>query len=275
LNDPIGVESRDNADNPRAKFIIIPALDEQGESNLVFDYGVGFSTQYYIDRKRTLDMIDPAIFLSVYQQQPIESEGICFNDSDLKKFNGVLPKDGKIETCAFADAAFGGTDSFSMPIGHVFSDGNDKYVFIKDWVFTRSAKDISMPLVVSAIMENDVRRVKFEANNGGDAYAERVDEQLKKLGYSCEVTWEKASTAIAKKDKILYYAPDIKTFFKFLFEKDRPQPYRIAIMELSSWLVTGKSPHDDAPDSLAGLSEMVLGKRTGYFTVLDRAKGGL
>ena len=275
LNDPIGVESRDNADNPRAKFIVIPALDENGESNFVFDYGVGFNTQYYLDRKRTLDMIDPAIFLSVYQQQPIESEGICFNESDLAKYNGELPKDGLIGTYAFCDTAFGGGDSLSMPIGDAFVDKDDKIVFVKDWVFTRSGKDVSIPLVVAAIIKNNVRHVKFEANNGGQDYAEAVESELRKNGYSCEIVWEKATTAMAKKDKILYYASDIKTYFRFLFEKMRPQPYRLAIMELSSWLVTGKSPHDDAPDSLAGLSEMVLGKRTGYFTVIDRTKGGL
>ena len=275
LNDPIGVESRDNADNPRAKFIVIPALDENGESNFVFDYGVGFNTQYYLDRKRTLDMIDPAIFLSVYQQQPIESEGICFNESDLAKYNGELPQDGLVGKYAFCDVAYGGGDSVSMPICEVFTDKDDKIVFVKDWVFTRSGKGVSIPLVVAAIIKNNVRHVKFEANNGGQDYAEAVELQLRKNGYSCEITWEKATTAMAKKDKILYYASDIKTYFRFLFEKMRPQPYRLAIMELSSWLVTGKSPHDDAPDSLAGLSEMVLGKRTGYFTVIDRTKGGL
>lgn len=275
LNDPIGVESRDNADNPRAKFIVIPALDENGESNFVFDYGVGFNTQYYLDRKRTLDMIDPAIFLSVYQQQPIESEGICFNESDLAKFNGTLPEEEPSGVYAFCDVAFGGGDSLSMPIGVVYPDKNDKTVFIQDWVFTRASKKISIPLVVAAIVGNKVRHVKFEANNGGQDYAEAVEAELRRIGYSCEVTWEKATTAMAKKDKILYYASDIKTYFRFLFESLRPQPYRMAVMELTSWLVTGKSPHDDAPDSLAGLSEMVLGKRTGYFSVVDRSKFGL
>jgi hypothetical protein len=275
LNDPIGVESRRNADNPRAKFIVIPALDENGESNLVFDYDVGFTKKFYEETKEYLDNIDPSLFASIYQQQPVESEGICFKESDLKKYNGELPRDNHYGVYAFIDVAYGGGDSVSMPIGDVFTDGDNKAVFVKDWVFTRSGKEISIPLIVEAIMKNGVRHAKFEANNGGQDYAEAVKDELRKMGYACEVTWEKATTAMAKNDKILYYASDIKDFFRFLNESARPQPYKLAIWELTSWLRSGDSPHDDAPDSLAGLSEMVLGKRTGYFTVIDRTKGGL
>ena len=275
LSDPIGVESRDSEDNSRAKFIVIPALDENNESNFVFDYNVGFSTQYYLDRKRMLDMIDPAIFLSVYQQQPIESEGICFNDSQLNKYNGKMNKEGYVGTSAYCDPAWGGLDSVSFPIGDVYIRDAEKHVFIKDWVFTRSAKDISIPMVVQAIMKNKVQRARIESNNGGTDYSEEVGRQLRVLGYSCEISTEAASTKLSKVEKIKQYAPDIKTYFHFLDSSLRSQQYRIAMMELTSWLITGKSPHDDAPDSLAGLSKMILGNRSGLFTVVDRCANGL
>ena len=44
VHDPIGRLERENEGNPRAKFICIPALDENGESNFDYDFGVGFNT---------------------------------------------------------------------------------------------------------------------------------------------------------------------------------------------------------------------------------------
>ncbi len=270
-NDPIGVEERANEDNPRAKFYAVPALNEDGESNFDFPYR-GFDTNYYAQKKEAMDMIDPAIFSTVYQQTPIESEGICFHANEMNRYNGELPTDSAISTMAYIDVAWGGGDSLSMPIARTFDYGGEQRSYIIDWIFTREMKDVSLRLVVQAIIENKVQRVRVEANNGGDEYAQDLDRELRKVNYHCEITWGKASTQQSKVAKIQQYAPDIKRSFYFLYDKAMNQQYRRAFIETTSWMVTGKSPHDDAPDSLAGLCELIFGKRIGILTAIDRPR---
>ena len=270
-NDPIGVEERANEDNPRAKFYAVPALNEDGESNFDFPYR-GFDTNYYAQKKEAMDMIDPAIFSTVYQQTPIESEGICFHANEMNRYNGELPTDSAISTMAYIDVAWGGGDSLSMPIARTFDYGGEQRSYIIDWIFTREMKDVSLRLVVQAIIENKVQRVRVEANNGGDEYAQDLDRELRKVNYHCEITWGKASTQQSKVAKIQQYAPDIKRSFYFLYDKAMNQQYRRAFVETTSWMVTGKSPHDDAPDSLAGLCELIFGKRIGILTAIDRPR---
>lgn len=47
VHDVIGRLEREYANSDRAKFIVVPALDENDESNFDYAYGVGFSTRFY------------------------------------------------------------------------------------------------------------------------------------------------------------------------------------------------------------------------------------
>ena len=75
VHDPIGRLERENEGNHRAKFICIPALDENGESNFDYDFGVGFNTAYFQNLKENMDEVS---FLALYMNQPIEREGLLF-----------------------------------------------------------------------------------------------------------------------------------------------------------------------------------------------------
>ena len=274
LNDPIGVEEREHAEDPTARFIVIPALNENGKSNFDFPYK-GFSTEYYMARKRELDMIDESWFQCQYQQIPMEGSGICFGERTLNRYYGneTLNRAEKDGTFAFCDVAWGGGDSLSVPIGEVYTVGGERRVYVVDWIFSREDKSVTQPLVEMAFIANRVQEAKFESNNGGGEYAEEIARRLRKQGYPCRITWGKAPPTTAKASKIRQYAPDIKTYFYFLDREHQSGAYKRAFTELTSWLITGKSIHDDAPDGLTGLSEMVLGSRIGIVTAgIDRNK---
>lgn len=273
LNDPIGIESREHAEDANARFIVIPATDDMGHSNFNYPYGVGFTDAYYAERKHELDMIDEALYACIYQQEPFEGAGICFGERTLNRYYGneTLNRADKIGTFAFVDVAWGGGDSLSMPIGEVYIVGDIRRVYITEWVFSREDKSITQPLVEMAISSNKVQEVRFESNNGGSEYAEEIGKRLRAQGYPCRMTWGKAPSTTAKASKIRQYAPDIKTYFYFLDREHQSSAYKRAFTELTSWLITGKSIHDDAPDSLSGLSEMILGNRIGIVTAgIDR-----
>ena len=75
LQDPIGRLQTIYGDSERTKIVSIPALNEQGESNFEYDYGVGFSTAMFEDLKATQSVL---AWNSLYQQKPIEAEGLLF-----------------------------------------------------------------------------------------------------------------------------------------------------------------------------------------------------
>ena len=75
VHDVIGRLERMYEGNPRARFIVVPAMNEQDESNFDYKYGVGFTTKYFRDQREAMDEVS---WLAVFQNQPIEREGLLF-----------------------------------------------------------------------------------------------------------------------------------------------------------------------------------------------------
>lgn len=255
--DPLGRVETKNKDNPKYRFRKIPALNENGESNFQYDYGLGFSTKYYIDIR---DKLDKNEWMAKYQQEPFVREGLLFVEEDLRYFNGVLP-DGDHFTAAACDVAWGGGDSLSMPFGNVF--GKDGDIYIPDWIFNKGDKYITKPLVIAKTMIHKPQMEHFEANNGGDEYAEDIDRLLREQGFKTNISWSKADNKVSKMAKIIQYAPDIKRRCVFLAKEYRSQEYQDAMDELTMFTQVGKNEHDDAPDGLAQLIQLADGGTMG------------
>lgn len=254
--DPLGKNEEKFKGNPKYRFRKIPALNEKDESNFEYEYGLGFSTEYY---KQLRDRLDKNEWMAKYQQKPFIREGLLFPEDELNFFNGVLP-DGDCLTAAACDVAWGGGDSLSMPFGKAFGSRDDGPVYITDWIFNKGDKYETKPMVVANMLRNKPNMAHFEANNGGDEYAEDVDRQLKENGYKANITWSKASNQIGKLAKIIQYAPDIKRRFYFLNPELQSEEYRAAMEELETFVQIGKNPHDDAPDGLVQLLQLISGE---------------
>lgn len=243
VSDVIGRLQEQYGDNPRARFRVIPALNEKGESNFDYAYGLGFSTQYYQDMKAS---IDPCTWACKYMGDPYVREGLLFERDDLRYYNGTLP-DGVCDIASAVDVAWGGGDSLSAPIIYWFGDTG----YVHDWVFSTGDKSVTQPLVVSAFSKNQVAKARFEANVGGHEYAEEIDGALKNIGYKMNVQSARASTKSSKMDKIIRWSNDIKTKLVFRNDKGRGEMYDKAMAELCRFSVDAKKQHDDAPDSLS------------------------
>lgn len=267
--DPLGRIEKEKKDNPRYRFRKIPALNENGESNFQYDYGVGFSTQYYIDIKSRLDKNE---WEAKYQQRPFVREGLLFPADELRYFNGVLPEGGFVRVVSACDVAWGGGDSLSMPIGFEYENGD---VYIVDWIFNRGTKETTIPIVVGKILEYKIQQLNFEANNGGEMYCYYIEEKLKEHKYKCSLTHSKAPSNMAKLAKIIQYSDDIKRRFIFLDSKHASKEYQEAMDELTMFVQIGKNEHDDAADSLAQLEQFIEGGYTVKTEVIDRRKYGL
>ena len=224
--DPLGRVESENKNNQKYRFRRIPALNENDESNFQYDYGVGFSTEYYRNMR---DRLDKNEWMAKYQQKPFIREGLLFPEDELNYYNGVLP-DGEYMTAAACDVAWGGGDSLSMPFGCAF--GDDGSVYIPDWIFNKGDKYTTKPLVVAKTMQLKPNMERFEANNGGDEYAEDIDRLLREQGFKTNISWAKASNQIGKMAKIIQYAPDIKRRFYFLNPELQSEEYKAAMEEL-------------------------------------------
>lgn len=155
----------------------------------------------------------------------------------------------------------------SMPIGSEHSNGD---VYIIDVIYSKEKKEETIPRVVRAIIENGITHCFFEANNGGDMYAEEVVRELKKRNYNCYINWKKAPTTKSKLDRILAVQGAIKgsdmSDYRLLFKKRSAirgkSEYNDALDELGKFnqsaSVQGKQ-HDDFTDSCASLLTNVLG----------------
>lgn len=250
--DPLGRVETENANNPRYRFRKIPALDENDESNFQYDYGKGFSTEYY---RKMRDRLDKNEWMAKYQQRPFIREGLLFPLDELNYYNGVLP-DGDCITAAACDVAWGGGDSLSMPFGKLFGSVDDGPIYIPDWIFNKGDKYVTKPLVVAKTLQHKPNMERFEANNGGDEYAEDIDRLLREQGFKTNISWAKASNQVGKMAKIIQYAPDIKRRCYFLKPELQSQEYKAAMEELGIIVQVGKNEHEDSADGLTQLIQV-------------------
>lgn len=275
MNRQAFLENNPEAKGTRWKILKIPALDpETDESNFDYDYGVGFSTKYYrMERAKFEENDDMASWFAQCQQEPIEREGAVFNPEHMNFYNGVLPNEEPLKVVAACDVALGGGDYLSMPIAYVYEDGS---VYIHDVVYDNSEKEITQPLVINALIQNNVTSAFFEANAGGEGYKDDIDRMLKEKGVSINLESKfaqqmilptgrsAAKSKVRKEQRIWDSAGDIRRFI-FRQSGDQSAMYRKFMNNVYSFTVNGKNLHDDAPDSLASLN--VFLKRWGTAAV--------
>lgn len=250
--DPISRMKREHEGDPRYRFIAIPVMDENGESNFEYEHPDRYTKEKIEALEEALDPVD---FSCLYMQNGIQKEGLAFPSDSLTYYNGILPEgipDRRVFVC---DTAFGGGDSLAAPFGYVY--GEDCYIV--DVVFDKGDKKITEPIMAERIMRHQCGAGRFEANNGGDFYADDVDALLKDKKYHCNITSKKALTTMSKEARIEQYQPDIRRFI-YLDRKHQNAEYRAFMDEVTMFSFTSKNLHDDAPDSLGQLAAFLYEK---------------
>lgn len=250
------LENNPEATGIRWEILKIPALDPvTDESNFDYEYGVGFSTQYYRTKRAKFEENDDmASWFAQCQQEPIERDGAVFNPEHMRFYNGVLPSEEPLKILSACDVALGGGDYLSMPIAYIYESGD---VYIHDVVFDNSEKDITQPQVLKAIADNKVTSGFFESNQGGEGYKDDIDRQLKeKYNYKMTLVSKYAPTRVRKEQRIWDNAPTIRQFI-FRDTGCRSPQYRKFMTNLYSFTINGKNKHDDAADSLSQLSDFI------------------
>lgn len=247
VHDVIGRLEQSYEGNPRVKFIVIPALDENEQSN--FDYGnhAGFTTQFYIEQR---EIMDDASWRALYMNQPIEREGQLYNADELRRYF-ELPDGEPDAIISVCDTKDKGTDYCVMPIAYQY--GQDFY--IEEIICDNSAPEVVEARLVSALIKHRVQMSRFESNSAGGKIAEKVQTEVKGKGGITKITTK--YTTANKETKIIVNSPYVKD--RFLFKDDSVlrsnKEYRRALQMLCGYTMAGKNKHDDVPDAFAMLSE--------------------
>lgn len=254
LQDPIGrrkraLESDERFRSRRWEEITLPALNERDESNFDYKYGVGFSTEYYQQRRASFEANnDIASWDAQYQNSPIEREGAVFTPDTMRYYNGVLPDEAPLRIWAVCDPAFGGGDYVAVPIIATYNK-LDHYVI--DVLFNNRDKSITQPALAKKLQGNNVGTIDVEVSKTTRAYVEGLQAELDKLGYHCTITTHTAPQNTSKAIRIFDKAPDIRQYFIFRDSGHRSKEYNLFMQNVFSFTVEGKNKHDDAPDSLS------------------------
>ncbi len=246
-HDVIGRLEQKYSESDRAKFIVMPALDEKEESNFDYQNGVGFTTQFYHDMR---DTMDDASWRALYMNEPIEREGLLYSEDELRRYF-ELPDgepDGVISICDTKDK---GKDYAFMPVAVVY--GNDYY--ITDCICDNGLPDVVEPRLVNCLIQNKVQMSRFEHNNAGGRVAKDIQEEVKKNGGITKITTK--FTTSNKETKIILNSAWIKEhcLFKDKSLYKKKEDYGRMMDMLCSYTVAGKNRHDDVPDGMAMLSE--------------------
>lgn len=262
VHDPIGRLQTMYADSPKAQFLVMPAVDEDGESNFNYRYGVGFDKAYFEDMKNNLD---DCSWRALFMNQPIEREGLLYNEDELRRYF-ELPSDSPDAVISVCDTKDKGADYCVMPIAYQY--GNDFY--IEEIICDNSNPEIVETRLVEVLLRHKVKLSRFESNSAGGKIAEKVQKEVKSRGGITRIT-TKYSTA-NKATRIIVDSPFVKEHFLF---KDNSiiknnKEYKRALGMLCSYTMAGRNAHDDVPDAFSMLSDFIQSFETQTVRVIQR-----
>lgn len=247
VHDVIARLQQKYGDDDDARFINIPALDENDESNFDYDYGVGYSTATLRAQR---EIMDDASWRALYMCQPIEREGLVYSEDELRRYF-ELPKgdpDGVIAVCDTKDK---GADYAFLPVAYVY--GEDYY--IDDCICDNNLPNIVDARLTEILVRDKVQMCRFESNSAGGRVAEKVQEAVKEKSGITHITTK--FTTANKETKIIVNSAWVKEHC--LFKDDsmykRKSDYGKMMNFLCSYTMAGKNAHDDVPDGMAMLAE--------------------
>lgn len=275
VHDPIGKLQQLYAGNPRARFIAVPALDENGKSNFLFTVN-GFSEKYFNDAKESMDEIS---YNCLYQQQPVEREGLLLPPDKLKRFffskedvpDGcadeyiIIPDKDADAIWAVCDTKDKGTDFESLPIAYQYGD---KF-FFPDVVFDDTTDyDILDRKTADILVRHNPHKICFESNNVGNRVAHNIQ---KMITGKCRAEIETKPTSANKETKILVNSDYIAKHFYFLHPSQykAKSDYGLFMANVTTYTTRAKVPHDDGIDSLAMMAEYVQNPLGGKATAMQ------
>lgn len=262
VHDVIGRLEDIYSGNKKARFIVVPAMDANDESNFDYDYGVGFSTEFYRQQR---DIMDDASWRALYMNEPIEREGLVYSEDELRRFF-ELPTDDPDAVIGICDTKDKGTDYAVLPVAYLY--GQDYY--IGDVLCDNNLPDIVDVRMVEILVQNRVKQCRFESNSAGGRTAQKIQEGVKNQGGHCNITTK--YTTSNKETRIIVNSAWVKEhcLFKDSSTYKPNSDYGKFMKMLCSYTMAGKNKNDDVPDAMAMLAEYAQGLAGPQIQIVQR-----
>ena len=247
--DILGRLEMEYGDSPRAKFITIPALNFNDESNFDYPFGVGFSTQFYHEQR---DIMDDVNWRALYMNQPIEREGLLYSEDELRRYF-ELPDAEPDAILAVCDPKDKGSDYCVMPVAYQYGPN----FYIDAVICDNSNPKVVEPRLANLLTSRGVHMARFESNQAGGRVAENVQKMVKDAGGKTKITTK--YTTANKDTKIIVNSPWVieHCLFKDNSTIGSDKEYRRFLQFLCGYTMAGRNKYDDVPDAMAMLSEYI------------------
>ena len=186
---------------------------------------------------------DQKIITANYDLERIDVQGSLYRELRTYTQLPVNPE-GFV---AYTDTADEGKDYLCS----IMAQQNRGLLYVTDVIYTQEPQEITEPMLVDALIQNNTKRCTIESNNGGRAFARNVERLLREKGGLCAVDWFHQSDN--KQSRILTNAPIIKD--KLLMPVDWENRWPEFYVAMIGFQRDGKNKHDDAPDCATGICE--------------------
>lgn len=234
--------------NTRAKFLVYPVISTEGVPLWEWKHDLN-DIESLRTSPKTAHMFD-----TQYMQDPSPKHGLLFPENELNYFNkSDIDLSNDEPTLAFVDVADTGSDNHSVP----FAKLNGNKVFIHDVVFTKESTETNVVLTTSMTNKYKPEFMRVESNFGGTMYIQLMNLQ----GINGKTALIPMNASSNKHTRIIQASMFILQYCYFLSpsEYEIGSDYDLFMKNLTKYTKKkGEAKHDDAPDSMAGLSRMIL-----------------
>lgn len=185
------------------------------------------------------------VFETQYMQNPKPSEGLLFPKESLNYYNEIEYKKVDFRS-SFIDTADTGEDNHCVIIGYNIGCK----IYIEDILFTKEGTDKNIDMTAEILKKHNPEWTRVESNMGGGMYKRLLSQK-----YKGQLLSVRAKSN--KKTRIITLSGFIKQYCFFKKEYPINSDYDLFMKNLNRYLKTGENKHDDAPDSLHGLCNMI------------------
>ena len=204
--------------------------------------------------------MDEVSFKCLYDNDPIEREGILYPANELRRYHS-LPLTEPDAVKGACDTKTTGKDFMAMPILRQY--GQDYYlvdaVYDNDTHFDKQEAHIA-----EKIVENGMTKVQFENNAGGGRLAENVRKIVEANDYRTEILSQytggrKGGQNVGgKQTRIIVHSDWVKKHVIFPDSEILQNNLELSkfVDALVTYTIMGDNTFDDVPDSMAQFAEM-------------------
>lgn len=263
VHDVIGRIEALNEGNDRARFIRMPALDENDHSLFHYSNGGGFDDAYYHERR---NIMDDASWRALYMADPIEREGLLYPEQELQGYMD-LPNREPDAVISMVDTKNKGKDFFVAPVAYVYGD----FYYIEDCVCDDGVERLDAK-TADLFKRHNVDMARVEANNAGAHIAGDIRNICRDIG--CFTNIVTKFNVVNKETRIVTKAQWVKDHCLFKTKYAPRSDYSKFMKMLTSYTQSGKNKYDDVPDAMAGLADFALSMTGNRVKIIDNPLWG-